>query len=302
LILSGTKLSANICAPFAGDSTPQQFLDVETNRDSVFFNKNEQEAFRSCFKDPEKIKKIEKTAYKSFNKWRRIEAMLTLSYLDNKNAPAIFEISLQSKDDDIRYFSVIALGEMKSDSSARILVDLIRKDGFSRRKIVSVLESFPPEVTASYTIPLLKDNRPDVRFWALKLLSRLDPGKYLSVISMLVKDPSDEVRSAACECLGNTGKTGAAEALYSSLKDDSWVVRSAAVKALSNLLGNACLPKVTKLIKDNSLSVIYSVKEAMVAHIEAAIPYIERIMETDDKMAKIMCVEALEEAKRRPGK
>lgn len=296
MALSGTKLSANTCAPFTEGATPQQFLDIETNRNSVFFNKNEQEIFRACFTDPGKIAKIEKAARSARNKWRRIEATLILSYLDDGNAPSIFEKALLSGDDDIRYFSMLALGQMKNQRSAGILVNLIKDDNFSRRKIVSILEGFPPDITSECAMPLLNNDKADVRFWTLKLLSRLKPGKHLPEISRLSVDASERVRSAACECLGNSGISGASEILSRSLKDNSWLVRSAAVKAISELLGDDCVPEIIGLLGDNSLSVLSAVREALVIHIRAAMPYIEKIYAGGDRMAKIVCVEAVEEA------
>lgn len=298
LILSGDKLSANVCSPLAGNSTSQQFLDVAMNRNSVFFNKAEQEMFGSCFADPKKIKKLEKRALKTHSKWRRIEAILSLSYLGNKNAPSIFKKSLRSRDEDIRYFSVIALGQIKNEESSQILVDLIKKEGFSKRKIVSILEGFPKDTTANQAIPLLDSPDKDVRFWTLKLLSRMDPGKYLPEISRLRKDASEEVRSAVCECLGNSRNKAAADAISGLLKDEGWLVRAAAARAMSELLGAECIPKIIGLLGDSSLSVLSVVKEILVEHIDAAMPYIEKVYSGEDRMAKMICVEAVEEAKR----
>jgi len=296
---SGAKLSANTCAPFTEGSTPQQFLDIETNRDSVFFNKDEQEIFKSCFTSPEKLKKIEKIAASSRNKWRRIEAMLILSYLDDESAPAICEKSLKSSNDDIRYFSMLALGQMKTGRSAEILVRLLKNDNFSRRKIVSMLELFPPDVTSSYAAGLLKDKKLEVRFWALKLLSRLNPKKHLNEILELFLDPADEVRAEVCECIGNSDNKTMADKLYIALKDKSWIVRSAAVKALPVLIGDACIRNVMELLKDSSLTVLSAVKEVLINHIDAAKPYMEHIFSGDDAMSKLICAEVIEEADRK---
>jgi len=298
LSLSGAKFSADTCVPLTIDTTSRQFLDITMNRDGIFFNENEQDILKSCFNDPAKIKRIERTALKAHNKWKKIEAILILSYLNDKNASHIFERSSYSIDEDVRYFSIVALGRMKNERSARILIDLIKKSSFSRRKIVSMLENFPPDIVSIHIMPLLQNKNPEVRFWALKLLSRLDPGKYLSEISKLAKDPSDEVRSAVCECIGNSGMKTGFEKLSESLKDKSWLVRSSAVKAVSELLGDDCIPKIMDLLGDNSLSVLAAVKEVLVVHIDAAMPYIEKIYAGNDRMAKMICVEAVEESKR----
>jgi hypothetical protein len=59
LTLSGQVISGKVCMPFVTELTPQQFLDVTTNRnrEAIFFNESEQKVFKSCFMTSEKILK-----------------------------------------------------------------------------------------------------------------------------------------------------------------------------------------------------------------------------------------------------
>jgi HEAT repeat protein len=288
LVMSGAKTSKAVCLPFADGATPRQFIDVETNRDTVFFNKSEQEAF--------------KTARHSRNKWRKIEAILSLGYLNSPNSIKILKKTSLSKNDDIQYFSILSLGQIKSGHAASVLVDLIKNNIFSGHKLISILETFPPEILSAYIDNLLSDKKTDVRLCGLRLLSRLKDPRYTAHASKLMKDPSSEVRVAACECLGFSKNKNAADELYSAMKRDTWSVRAAAVKALSELLGKECLPKVMELVTDSSLSVLAAVKTVMITNIDAATAYIEKILIGDDKMAKRIAIEALEEAGRKEAK
>jgi len=298
LVMSGLKTSKAVCMPFADGVTPKQFIDVETNRDTVFFNKSEQEAFKACFATPENLADLEKTARYSWNKWRRIEAILSLGYLNTPNSVKILKKNALSLDNDIRYFSILSLGQIKSGHAASVLIDLIKNNIFSGHKLISILETFPPEILSAYIDNLLSDKKTEVRLWGLRLLSRLRDPQYTAQASKLMKDPSNEVRVAACECLGFSKNKDAADELCSAMKNDTWSVRASAVKALSELLGKDCIPKIIELISDSSLSVLAAVKAVMINHIDAAEPYIEKILAGDDEMAKRICREAIEGAEK----
>ena len=284
------------CLPVATKATPQQFLDVETNRNrTVFFNSAEQEVFKRCFFSPSRLAKLGKTALKAGNKWRRIEALLALGYAQAESAVKILKSTILNKDGDISYFSIISLGQLKTPEAAKILLDFVKKSSFGRYKIASILESFPPEITGG-VIELTKSHDPQLRAWAVNLLYKFKPVYYHKEIEALTKDESDDVRAAACRCLGKLAISSAKSALSKCLKDASWLVRSNAVIALSDAFGAECVGDIIGLINDGSISVIDSVKEVMSRHIEISLPYIEQILKQEDGFAKRTVSEALDKA------
>jgi len=276
-------------------ATPGEFLDVLTNRNReiVFFNEAEQKLFRDSFLAAQKIGKLEHVVLKSRNKWRRIEAILCLGYAQDPLALKSLHKAVFDKDEDVVYFSMLALGQIRTIESARILLAALKKNEFARFKIASILEGFPAEV-AEQVGNLLEDKIPAVRLWAIKILSKFKSGRFIKEIEELTRDKSEEVRSAACECFGELGKKEAKDALSRCLKDDAWVVRVSAVKALVQIFGKDCFAEVVPLINDGSLSVIDALKDIMAAHIEAALPYIEDFLYGEDGIAKRTAVEALE--------
>jgi HEAT repeat protein len=295
LTLSGQKISDNVCIPFASEISARQFLDVATNRnrDTVFFNEAEQKIFKTCFLSPDKIAKIEKIAKSSPNKWHRIEAILSLGYAGNNQVLDILKSVINRKDEDVVYFSIIALGQIKTIPSARILLEFLRTHKFYRYKTVSVLESFPP-VVADEAIKMIKDQDDSVRLWVVRLLSGLRPAQYLKEIELLTEDISEEVRAAACECLGAIGKKESRETLINCLKDDFWLVRVEAIRALSKVLGKDCIQEIVSSINDPSLSVIDSVKSVMAEHVDSALPYIEGFLCGEDEVSKKAGLEVIE--------
>ncbi|MDD3905016.1 MAG: HEAT repeat domain-containing protein [Candidatus Omnitrophica bacterium] len=286
------------CFNMAGRSTVQQLLDIEGNRrrEAVFFNRSEQELFKKCLIASKSVGVIEKTAMRSGNKWRRIEAIIALGHLGTEGAEKIIKNALLSTDTDTRYFSAMALGRIKTKASAGILLDLLKKDRLIRRKVVSLLETFPAGDASDAAIEMTGEKDPNLRFWILKLLAKLKPAKYRKQIEKLLDDTSDDVRAAACECLGAIGDKASEPALIKCLSDDAWLVRMHSVKALSAILADRSISIIINSINDGSLFVLESVRDAMKEHIRAAMPHIKKIFEGKDDFGKKICIEAMESA------
>ena len=227
MILAGQKAAKAEFSTFMALTSPQQFLDVTTNRNRelIFFNDSEQQMFKKYFVSPKNIGRLEKLAVRSRNKWQRIEAILALGHGGSSGAVGIMKKTLFSKDEDIAYFSMSALGQLKTMEAAEPLIELFGKSPLWRYKLVSILESFPEEV-ADEAVKLTYGKDPSLRIWAVKLASKFKAGHRADRILELMSDGSPEVRAAACEYLGRSGAKKAEGALIKALKDDSWLVRS----------------------------------------------------------------------------
>lgn len=277
---------------------PTQFLDVVTNRyrEAIFFNSSEQGLFKDCFINEKNISRLEALAKGAGNKWRRIEAILCLAHARIESSVDIFRNTIFDMDGDVSYYSIIALGRIKTLPSAEILIEFLKRKNLYRYKIVSTLATFP-SVIAHDLSSLLKENDPQLRSSALKLLGRFKASDYHGEVEKVsLGDSSDEVRADACECLGDIGSPASRETLLNCLKDEFWQVRSNAVEALSKIFGGGCIPEVIGMMNDGSLSVIGSVKNVMSRNIKESLPYIEKILQSKDTMAKKLCVEALDES------
>jgi hypothetical protein len=293
LFLSGKPVSAR--DKTASNATVQQFVDVETNRrrDAVFFNQYEQDIFKKCFLTADTIKTLEETAKKSRNKWRRIEAIIALGLWGDESVVTILQEALKSKDPDISYFAILAVSQTKKMFPAIALLNLLKRDPNSRRKVVAALEYFPQEISDEI-IKLTRDPDPAVRYWSLRLLVKFKPVKYRIDIEKLTKDESPDVRAAACDCLGDIGNNESAETIKRCLRDDVWFVRMHAVRALSKLIGEESVAAIIDLLNDGSLYVLDSVKNVMTVYIRAALPYVKTLLEGTDALAKKICLEAME--------
>lgn len=292
LAQSGQKPTGQTC-PMVNMETAEQFLDVEMNRADVLFDKKEQLFVQNCFVQSDKIPVLRRSAARRGNKWRRIEAFLSLGYAGDAESLDTLKSALKENDSDISYFAMMAIGLMRSPEAAKILLEILRRQTYGVYKIVSILETFPPTVITEI-VPLIKDPDAKIRFWALKLLSKFKAEAYLNEIVILTKDQSDDVRAAACECLGKLAKQEAKEVLKLCLDDPIWFVRMHALRALAAVAGSDAMQDIVRKLNDESFMVKESAKAAIVRHMDKALPYLEKILSGPDTVARREVVEALE--------
>jgi len=297
LVLSGAKSSEATCQPFITNISPQQFIDIVTNRaiGATFFNDSEQQLLTACFKEPEKVSLLKDAVKRSGNKWRKIEAILCLGYSGAESAIDTLAKTLLSRDADISYFSIISLAQIRTVSSGEVLLSFLKKNISRRYKIASILATFPRELSEKVAL-LADDKDAQIRFWSATILSNFVSAKDIGVLKKLARDKTAEVRAAACDCLGNLGNEEAVRELVERLRDDSWLVKRHAVIALGKALGNKASADITSLITDGSWSVIEAVKEVMASHIASYMPYIEKFLAGDDEVAKKYSITVLQGA------
>lgn len=258
------------CPVIAGKINPEQFLEIVRDWRPLLSGKIEQQ-LKECFVVSGKIDDIERVARRSRNKWNKIQALTILGYAHSPHALEILKSSILSRDEDVSYFSLLALGQIKNRASAKILLDFLSKHIFSGHRIVSLLETFPAEVVEE-ALRATYDKDPFVRFWSVKLLAKFKPAQGFKRIEELTGDGSADVRAASCECLGEVGEKKAQDALRRCLKDEVWFVRMHAAKALSKISEAGYAPEIAGLTEDPAWLVRDTVKKIMLHNIEAYLP------------------------------
>lgn len=274
----------------------REFLDVEMNREAILFNEEERSFVKTCFAEPAMLGKIRADVRRPGDKWARIEALLCLGYAGDAAAVPVMREAARSRDEDIRYYALLALGLLRTREAAIALLGFLGRRGYSVHKILSILEKFPPE-TADEAARLTENGDPSVRTAAIQLIAVFAPARHAGLIASLAADPVANVRAAACACLGRMAASGGKEhmpALIRCLKDGAWFVRMHAVRSLGRLDGDTAMREIVPLLGDRNLMVKEAVKSAMADHIRAAVPYLDGIFAGRDMLAKKEAVEALE--------
>src|SRR5262245_30893496 len=286
--------------------TIEQFVAV-TKRRAQFIPAGLEEAWHEACQASEKVAQIEALARGARHKWhriaarvrgarykwRRIEALVCLGVLNSPQGLDILEAGLYESDENISYFAMLALGQIKNSLSAAILLHFLSRDPLRGQKIVSLLETFPPTI-ADALLTATEHPNAAVRFWAVKLLSKFELDGCFARVAALTNDASPDVRAAACECLGTLGRRAAEDVLLPRLHDRVWFVRMQAVRALCKVAGTKHMPDLLDLLAhDDSPHVKTSVKNVLLKDIEPVVAYLEQCLRHGDDTTKKYCVEAL---------
>jgi len=293
LTVDGKGFIMDGCVDLIKRASPDEFLGLTRRGEEKIFPKKFSGEFTKCINISGKIAQIEQLAERSNNKWRRIEAILTIGYLNTPNALKILKVTLLERDEDVAYFSMLALGHIKSSESVKALLGAIKSRVFSGYKVASILETFPPDI-APELILATQDPDPVLRFWAIKLLSRSKGKQYADEISKLTGDELPDIRAAACEGLGDIGQESTRKAVKVCLNDPEWFVRIHAARALEKIFGADSVPELVGFLEDDNWFVQESIKKVLMKHIERALPHIEKLLESGSQSVKKVCFEILD--------
>lgn len=292
LAFKDNTIVLNECALLIKNTTSFELFHVlkrqRDNPSGIFL-----EQFKECINNSVKVPEIEKVAMRSINKWRRIEAIIMLGYLNSAHALDILTQSIHSRDRDIAYFSLVSLGYIRNKESAGILLANINNKGFSSYKIASMLENFPADIV-EVLINALDDSNENVRLWSIRILSRFKPKECAKRISDFTIDPSADIRAAACACLGEIATGSFKEAVQKCLNDNIWYVRLQAVIALEKMLGVKCITDIAPLLKDRHWFLRERVKEIMIKYFSESLAFIKRFVLEEDQDVKQSCVEIMD--------
>jgi hypothetical protein len=269
------RLDVNKCLAVVRKASLFEYLDIARHKDHIVSSAFRENLHR-CLNDPKRTGHVERLARRSLRKWTKIEALLTVGYLNTPNALSILTDSVLSGDDDVAYFSLIALGQIKNSSSARAIMSFLSKRPSSGYRVAPVLERFPEDI-AEVLLESAGSREERVRYWSLRILSSFSLEGYAGRLARFTEDPSPDVRAVACDCLGRTGSPEAVERLKAMIREDLWFVKIHAIRALEGIQGPGCAGYAIGLLGERHWFVRENAKDILVRHAGAAAP---RIKET----------------------
>ena len=145
-------------------------------------------------------------------------------------------LEMLDRDDASTRFAVtdalIRIGRAVTERLAR---HLAAPAGRSRVPALEVAVALADPVLLPVGLDLCKDDTPEVRALAARLVGALGGGAGTDVLVRMLGDDAPEVRAAAARALGKAGHWPAAAALAEMLGDRSWEVRRQAGIALRSL-------------------------------------------------------------------
>jgi HEAT repeat protein len=228
------------------------------------------------------------------SKWQRIAALRILARSGSDDALPLLERALSETDHDVVNAALATLGDIRDERAAGILVQALRDGAGPRSRIATQLDEFPLDV-ARLLLPLLRDWDPNVRYWAVKLLSRYRKLDTLPLeLATLGGDEDAAVRAAVAETLGTLGGPAAISIAIELLGDDVPFVRAHAARALGAQGRPKLAALVATLLPDEEWWVRAAAKRALEQLGPEATEYIVPYLESMDEFARNGAAEVLQ--------
>lgn len=145
-------------------------------------------------------------------------------------------LSLERRGRAVVLSALRALGEMDDPRAAEELDRFVRIAGLDRqlrRAAVDALANHASRVSIEVFVELLGHPWAPLRAASIRALSRVDPERFLLVLSGLGSDPDWRVRAAAAEGLGHASPEAAGATLEAMLNDEDQRVLPAVLDALA---------------------------------------------------------------------
>ncbi|MBA2352390.1 MAG: HEAT repeat domain-containing protein [Burkholderiales bacterium] len=227
------------------------------------------------------------------DRWQRVSALSVLTRIRSPQIHELLRQSLTERDADIAAAAVVLLGRLQDRRAAEILILALCQGRYSRSRIATQLDHFTISLL-DLLVPLLVDSSPQVRYWAVSLLSRYRKIGYLgTLIALLADDPDAGVREAVAQTLGTIGGPPAPPALLKLLGDSSGVVRAHAARALGQLGRTDFASSITRLLADRDWAVRLAARESLVALGPAARRAVTAELNSPDTFARDSAAEVL---------
>lgn len=116
--------------------------------------------------------------------------------------------ALKSDEQDIKYWSLRAIGGLRPAGVFKHILSLFRDPAWPIRKTASDVISQYGEAVLNDITPLAGErNDPEVRYWVLRSLGRIGAKESLPILFASLDDPSEAIRDAAQKALASYGRT-----------------------------------------------------------------------------------------------
>jgi len=227
------------------------------------------------------------------NRWQRVAALELLSAVNRPESIPALIAALDDPDPDVRYAAVLELARKPDDRAGAALADLFGREKINDKRLAAVLENAAAPVFAPLRDRLCDEN-PEVRFYAATALGFSDNPDYLPELGRLAADPHSSVRSAALQSIARLDTPEAPPLLARALSDDVWFVRAQAAKAAGRLRAHQYLDDLLALLADENWWVRQNARLALEDLGEKARPGLIAHLDTGDRFARNMIVQALE--------
>jgi HEAT repeat protein len=157
--------------------------------------------------------------------------------------------ALKSDNRNLRFYSVTALGDCEGTRAIIPLISALEdKSWIVRRQAAEALEKYG-QTAVPYLKQAFKKGGPDLKFWSIKLLSKLMGGEAVNEFIPILESENEDMRYYALEALGEIRNDEIVPIVVKRLSDPSWIIRKLAAGILSGY-GSKIVDDLVPLLTD----------------------------------------------------
>ena len=237
---------------------------------------------------------LEKHARHSRRRWVQLQSILLLGWLQSPERLSVLSDGLFDPDAGISFAAGEALSNYDSDTAYSILLNSLNEGRLARSRMAAILESSHYK----YVLPLLSehasDPRQEVRYWIAYLLGRSENIDALPILYDMTNDEDPDVRASTADAIGQFSENDdTVQILKKLIKDDHWPVRIHAAKTIGNLRLAGMIDSLIPLLFDPEWWVRQNSSIALIKIGEPTIPYMEKLLHSDDRFVRNKAAEIL---------
>ncbi|NLI77588.1 MAG: tetratricopeptide repeat protein [Candidatus Riflebacteria bacterium] len=172
--------------------------------------------------------------------------------------------ALGSLEEDVRYWALRAIGELKPPGAFHELLKLLRDRSWNVRKTTAeILATFGEDALIELT-NLATESDAEVRFWVLQSLGRIGSKISLPLLFKALEDPSEAIRTAAQKALANYGPV-ILDDLFTLFKSENRRLLESVVQTFRNMGSETVLPRLCQNLGKYDDHVNYWIRRALEA-------------------------------------
>lgn len=129
-------------------------------------------------------------------------------------------MALSSEDEDKKFWSLRALGDIRPEGITPALIAKFKDKSWTiRNTTAEILSLYGEDILPEITTMVAESDDMEVKYWAIRTVGKLHCNKSLMLLYSLLEDPSETIRDAAEKALANYG-VSIVDDLFALLKTD----------------------------------------------------------------------------------
>lgn len=201
--------------------------------------------------------------------------------------------ALNSENEDMKYWALKALGEIRPDGIIPALIAKFKDNSWTiRNTSAEILSHYGEEILPELTTMIQESNDMEVKYWAIRSVGRLHSEKSLMLLYDLLDSPSETLRDAVEKALANYG-VAIVDELFALLKTDKRRILESVSATFQQIGAEKMVPILCDALGKYDEHLNYWIRHVLVSFKGAAHSPVLQLLENNDgevRRQAILCI------------